>query len=371
MMPETRGGRPLDRRHRLGLGTFCTNLSGGCTMSDIEGILQADWPTTTALAQLAEAMDFEAIVPVGRWKGFGGRTDFNGAGFESYTWAAGISASTRRAGVFATSHVSTVHPIVAAKQATTIDHISNGRFGLNVVTGWYQPEMEMFGTALLEHDRRYDMAAEWLGVVRRLWTEDEPFDFSGAFYTLKQARLRPKPIQQPHPVVMCAGSSDKGRHFAAQHADVSFVNVERGEPDAMRAQVDSIRRLAREEYGRDIQVWTYAYVFQAETEAEAKRFYDYTVFEHGDWPGADNLIHMMEINSQSFSPEMLHSLEERFVAGWAGFPLVGTPDQVVDGLRLIADAGFDGTLLSWPRYLQDMQVFKDRTLPLLEQAGLR
>lgn len=273
--------------------------------------------------------------------------------------------------MFATSHVSTVHPIVAAKQATTIDHISNGRFGLNVVTGWYQPEMEMFGTALLEHDRRYDMAAEWLHVVRRLWTEDEPFDFTGEFYTLKQARLRPKPLQQPHPVVMCAGSSDRGRHFAAQYADVSFVNVERREPDAMRAQVESIRQLARQEYGRDIQVWTYAYIFQAETEVEAKRFYDYTVFEHGDWPGADNLIHMQEINSQSFTPETLKTIEEHFVAGWAGFPLVGTPEQVVDGLRLLAEAGFDGTLLSWPRYLQDMQVFKERTLPLLEQAGLR
>lgn len=90
-MPEIHGSRspaahrPLARQHKLGLGTFCTNLSGGCTMSDIEGILQADWPTTAELARLAEEMDFEAIVPVGRWKGFGGRTDFNGAGFESYT----------------------------------------------------------------------------------------------------------------------------------------------------------------------------------------------------------------------------------------------------------------------------------------------
>ena len=104
-------------------------------------------------------MDFEALVPVGRWRGFGGTTDFNGEGFEWFTWAAGIAAATDRAGVFSTSHVPTIHPILAAKQAMTVDHISEGRFALNVVTGWHQAEIEMFGAPLLAHDERYDVAA--------------------------------------------------------------------------------------------------------------------------------------------------------------------------------------------------------------------
>ena len=111
---------PLFGSAKLKLGTFCTNLSGGCTMSSIDGLLKADWPSTVALAQLAEEMNFEALVPVGRWKGFGGATDFNSAGFECYTWAAAIGALTKRAAVFATSHVPTVHPVMAAKQGTTI-----------------------------------------------------------------------------------------------------------------------------------------------------------------------------------------------------------------------------------------------------------
>ena len=115
---------PLFGPARLKLGTFCTNLSGGCTMSSIDGLLEADWPSTVTLAQMADEMGFEALVPVGRWKGFGGATDFNSAGFECYTWAAAIGALTRRASVFATSHVPTVHPVMAAKQGTTIDHIS-------------------------------------------------------------------------------------------------------------------------------------------------------------------------------------------------------------------------------------------------------
>ncbi len=84
-------------------------------------------------------------MPVARWKGFGGKTNFNGSNFETYTWAAGLAQATENTAVFTTSHVPTVHPIMAAKQATTVDHISNGRFALNIVCGWFAPELEMFG----------------------------------------------------------------------------------------------------------------------------------------------------------------------------------------------------------------------------------
>jgi hypothetical protein len=102
---------PLFSNRKLKLGTFCTNLSGGCAITDIDGTLKAEWPQTLALAQMADAMEMEALVPVGRWKGFGGRTNFNGEGFESFSWASAIGASTKKAGIFATSHVPTVHRI--------------------------------------------------------------------------------------------------------------------------------------------------------------------------------------------------------------------------------------------------------------------
>jgi alkanesulfonate monooxygenase SsuD/methylene tetrahydromethanopterin reductase-like flavin-dependent oxidoreductase (luciferase family) len=190
-----RGSNPLYNDRKMKLGTFCTNLSGGCAITTIDGVLQADWPSTLKLAELADAMAFEALVPVGRWQGFGGKTNFNGAGFEAFSWAAGIAASTRYSGIFATSHVPTVHPIMAAKQGQTIDHISRGRFALNIVTGWHKPEIEMFGAPLMDHDKRYDMAEEWLSIIKRLWSEDDDFDFSGRFYQIKRGHLQPKPLQ--------------------------------------------------------------------------------------------------------------------------------------------------------------------------------
>ncbi len=136
---------PLFGNRRLKMGTFCTNLSHGCAASDIDGVLRALWPETVALAELADRMDYEALVPGGRWLGFGGKTNFNGAGFECYSWAAGSAGVNHNAAIFATSHVPTVHPVMAAKQATTIDHISASRFTLDVVTGWYGTEFTLFG----------------------------------------------------------------------------------------------------------------------------------------------------------------------------------------------------------------------------------
>jgi FMNH2-dependent dimethyl sulfone monooxygenase len=148
--------------NRLKLGVFGLNVSNGCAATTAEGHLQPTWQNNLDIAVIADRAGIEALVPVARWKGFGGKTNFNGTCFETYTWSAGLAAATREVAVFSTSHVPTVHPIVAAKQATTIDHISHGRFALNVVCGWYEPEFLMFGAPVMEHDALYAYAVVYL-----------------------------------------------------------------------------------------------------------------------------------------------------------------------------------------------------------------
>ena len=362
---------PLYGPRKLKLGTFSTNLSGGCAISTIDGTLQADWPSTLDLARMADEMAFEALVPVGRWKGFGGVTNFNSAGFESFTWAAAIGASTRNSTVFATSHIPTIHPILAAKQAMTIDHVTQGRFALNIVTGWFKPEIEMFGAPQMDHDTRYDCAVEWLDIIKRLWTEEREFDFDGRFYQIKKGWLQPKPVQKPYPVVMNAGGSEKGRHYAAKYCDVAFVVFASHDLEAAKAQIASYRELARREYGRELQVWSYCYVVQRETEKEARDFLDYYVTQKGDWEAATNLVDTMGINAETFPPGVLQEMKKHFIAGWGGYPLVGTKEQIVDGLAQLSRIGLDGTLLSWPRYIEEMRQFQRSTMPLIIEAGLR
>jgi len=362
---------PVFNDRKLKLGTFQSNLDYGCLMADVEGRLKISWPNTVALAKLADAMEFEALVPVARWRGFGGRLNPAGPGFETYSWAAGIAASTERAGVVATSHCSINHPIVAAKQGTVIDHISNGRYILNIVTGWNKPEIDMFGVEMLPHGDRYDMAEEWIHVVKRLWTEDEEFDHVGRFYKIVKGYLQPKPIQQPYPAIMNAGGSERGRHFACKFCDLVFTALGAPSFEQNKAHVEAYRKLAREEYGCEVAVWTSANIIQADTEEEARRYSDYIVKERGDWDAATFALSTMGINAKTFPPEAMEHLKELFIAGWGGYPLIGTKEQVVDGLKMLSAMGLDGVLLSWPRYEEGMREFKDVTYPLLVQAGLR
>jgi FMNH2-dependent dimethyl sulfone monooxygenase len=362
---------PLFGPSKLKLGTFCTNASGGATMSTMDGVFELDWPNALHLARLADAMKFEAIVPVGRWMGFGGRTDFSGESYETMTFAAGIGAHTDFPSIFSTMHVPAMHPVMAAKQATTIDHISGGRFTLNIVCGWNKREIELFGAPIKEHDLRYEVGDEWITLMKLLWTSEEPVDFDGRFFQVCGALMKPRPVQRPYPALMSAGASPKGREFAAKHCDIAFAPLAERDPESIRARIDSYKLAAREQFGRELSIWINAYVFLGDSEADAQRYYDHCVHETGDWEGVENLIREMGISQQSHTPEMLIKLKEDFIAGWAGFRLQGTAARIVDDMQMFVDAGVDGVLLTFPAFIRDMERFQVEVHPLLAQAGLR
>jgi len=362
----------LGSGNRLKLGTFSTNVEHGGFITSLDGTLTTDWTQMRRIAELTDEMGLEAIISVARWKGYGGRTNFSGPSFDTFCWAAGIAMATERAQIFTTVHVPTIHPIVAAKQLTTIDHISGGRMGLNVVGGWYRPELEMFGPSyFLEHDRRYDLAEEWLNVITRLWTSEAEFDFQGEFFQIKAGYSMPKPIQTPAPPIMNAGGSPRGQRFAAQHSDMIFIHV-RDDTDlpSVKGQVDAVKTLAREEFGRDVQAWTQSYIVCRDTEREARTFWNHYVRELGDFEAADNLMHFMGLESDVLGADWERA-RDRFMSGWGGTEMVGTPAQIAERFEQLADAGLDGTVLLFPRWGEGLEQFGQEILPLMEQAGLR
>jgi alkanesulfonate monooxygenase SsuD/methylene tetrahydromethanopterin reductase-like flavin-dependent oxidoreductase (luciferase family) len=366
-----RENNPLWNSNRMKLGIFGSNVSNGCAMTTAEGRLETTWPNTKTICNTADRAGFEALVPVARWKGFGGKTNFNGTCFETYTWASAISAITDQISVLSTSHVPTVHPILAAKQATTIDHVSSGRFTLNIVCGWFQPELEMFGAKIMEHDERYTYASEWLDVLRLLWTAEEEFDFEGKYFRIQKGFHQPKPIQRPFPAIMNAGGSPVGQRFAAKEADIAFVSIEKHDAETVKSRVDALRRLAHDEFKRPVQVWNSSYVVCRSTEKEAKYYLNYYVNEKGDWEAVENLVRIFGMQSLALPSHVLEEFKFHFIAGWSGFPLVGTPEQIVDKLLMLSRNGLDGTALSFVNYQEELPQFIADVVPLMEQAALR
>ncbi len=164
-----------------------------------------------------------------------------------------MASVTSRIGIFCTSHVLTISPVVAAKAMTTIDHISGGRAVLNVVAGWFEKELDMFGVGNLDSAARYAYTAEWMEVLLRLWTQDETFDFEGEYIKVKDAYQQPKSIQSPRAPVMNAARSPVGHAFAARWADIAFVSIESANPTEIKAKVDELRQMANDN-GREIQI---------------------------------------------------------------------------------------------------------------------
>jgi FMNH2-dependent dimethyl sulfone monooxygenase len=357
---------PLYNDQKLKLGLFGTNCSFGLTVSHAPTTYEATWPHTMAIAKRAEQMGFELLVPIARWRGFGGSTDFNGVCFETYTWAAGLLAATERIMIFATSHVPTMHPIVAAKQCVTVDHLSNGRFGLNIVMGWFTPEMEMFGAPQREHNERYAYGAEWLGIVKRLWTDEQPFDFDGKYFRIRQGQAHPKPLQKPYPVLVNAGNSPAGVEFSARECDFNFLTLDTLENG--KGLVAELHRRARG-HGRDIGVMTYAMIICRHTEKEAQEVRR-EILDKGDWDAATNIMKVLGVESGSFN-EQIKRFGERFILGWGGYPIVGTPEQVVDELKAINALGIEGVIFGFLDYYEELAYFERAVMPLLKQAGLR
>src|SRR3546814_10946211 len=113
-------------------------------------------------------MGLDFLVSVARWSGFDGPSRFAQEAFETLTYIAGLAAVTNRILVFSTVHVPIVHPLIAAKAMATIDHISGGRGGLNIVMCWNERDMGMSGIPLRAHDARYSYGDEWNEGFERL-----------------------------------------------------------------------------------------------------------------------------------------------------------------------------------------------------------
>jgi dimethylsulfone monooxygenase len=364
---------PLHNSNKLKLGIFGTNGKGGAQTLAPEA-WKPTWKGAVETAVAADRAGFEAIVGYARWKGYiAGEPDHpSGVVFDSFTFAAGLAQVTQHAALFATSHAPTVHPITCAKQCATIDIMSGGRLGLNVVGGWNKPELEMFGAALKEHDARYDQLDEWLTIIRKLWSNKVEFDFDGAFYNVKAAMSRPQPLQKRIPI-MNAGGSDRGMEFAAQHADLCFVILQTDDRAAIKAQIDKYKMTAREKFGRNVQVWTYCPVVQRDTREEAAEYLHYFAETMQDRRSVDAWAEGMRTQTKIFSPEKIDAFRLRFAAGVGGNILMGTASDIADQMQSMSEAGLDGVLCTWVDFHDGIRRFtaKNGVMQELEKRGLR
>ena len=358
-----------ESKNRIKFGVFGIN-GNGAAFTFHPDRFKCTWDANVRLAQKAEELGFEAFVSAAHWKSFGGDDHYSGDLMETFTWAGAVAAITERIGIISTIHVTLIHPVFAAKAEATVDLISKGRAGLNLVLGWYPPDMQLWGLDVKEHSDRFEVAEEWMQIFDRLWSERASFDFEGKNFKLKGAFNQPHGVQS-RPVLFNAGRSPRGREFAAKHCDIAFVSAHNPDPKAIKQQIEDYRGDARTKFGKEIQIWMSAYVVLKDTTEEAQAYaYDYIVTQGDDAP-VQNIINNNAIDTKSMPPEAAAKLAYALKAGFAGYPLVGDADHIANLFANLAEAGVDGFLLTWLDYEGGLDRFGREMLPRLEKAGLR
>ena len=357
----------------LKIGYFGQNCSSGRYITLAKERWSASWDDNLRASQLADEAGMDFLLPIGRWKGYGGATDYAGTSFETITWATGLLASTKRINVFGTVHVPLFHPLIAAKQMATADQVSHGRFGLNIVAGWNQDEFEMFGIEQKDHGGRYEQAQEWIDALKRTWAEND-FDFEGDFYHLKGVRAKPKPYADTNPLIMNAAISDDGRAFALRNCDALFTAASYGfDSDSLARAKNDVAALkqAANDVGRQIQVYTNGTVLCRATRKEAEDYHHYLCVEQADWEAVDNMLRMRGRLKDVKTTEERDALRRRYATTSGGFACIGDPDEIAEQLALISSIGFTGIGMTSPHYADEVHWYNDEIFPRLEAKGLR
>jgi dimethylsulfone monooxygenase len=368
----------IETGHRLKLGIFGPNCSSGLATTMVPERWKADWDETVEMLQLADYRGIDFVLPVARWKGYGGVTDFEGTNFETIDWATAVLGSTERIHVFATVHAPLFHPVIAAKQMVTADHVGHGRFALNIVAGWNEDEFAMFGIEQRGHTDRYDHAQEWINAIRQMWGPLDDFDFNGKYFQLRGVRAKPKPYGGTMPFLVNAGRSPRGRAYAYHNCDGIFTGLRSSEfdektgivtPDiaTVSADVEDIREHAKE-LGRPFGIFTRAEIVCRPTQREAFEYYMYAFEENADVACLAQDLALRNILPENTPPDVYAAeLRKRI----RRFPVIGDPDRCASLIAQIAETGFHALGVSFINYLTELPYFCDEVLPRLERLGWR
>jgi len=357
---------PLDaERDPLSIGVFMPNCSYSCSISTYKPVPD-DWTfeSNVAIAQAAEQVGFDFLFPVAKWRGYGGPTNYLGTSLETMTWAAGLLAQTKRIHVFSTVHVPIFHPFVVAKMGGTLDHIGQGRWGLNVVSGWSEREFGQMHVPILPHGERYRRTADYIEVLKGLWTaEPGTFNHHSEWYDVTDGWVSPLPVRKPHPPIANAGVSADAKEVVARLCDWAFISLPSIE--AARDQTMDIRSRAAK-HGRSSRCATYPFAVWRETEREAEQERR-RLLDEMDREAAENWARGLFGNSGSFDRFTL----EMFALGGGGLPFFGTAEQVAEKIAELYRSGIDGVLLTFLEFHTDVIRFGKEILPLLGQMGVR
>ena len=353
-LPSDKGGKDL--------GIFMPIANGGWIMSKNAPKIDASFEYNKQAAVLADKLGLDFVMSMAKWRGYGGDIEHWKYSLDAQILMAAIGEATERVKVWTTVHTFLQNPAVTAKMIATLDHVTGGRSGLNIVTGSYKGEFDQMGAWKegIDHDRRYDYADEWIDCIKRLWMEEGNVSHSGEFFRLEDCESYPKPLLKPRPFLVCAGTSPRGMKFASEQADALFVL---GRNDEELAQISKDAKAKAAEAGTTLKTYTMMTLVMEETDEAAQKAEQYYT------EGLDEGALKGMLRAYGFLDSEMGK-ENAFVASARSSFMttrsVGSVERVAERLEsLFETTDLDGLMLIFPDYLEGIPMFTSEILPRL------
>ena len=296
---------------------------------------------------------------------------------ESILVVAHAASVTERLGFMIAHRPGFTAPTVAGRQLATLDHFTGGRIAVHIITGGSDQELRRDGDNLTK-DERYARTDEYLEIVRKEWTSDEPFDYAGKYYQVEQAFGAVKPVQKPHIPIYFGGSSDAAIPVAGKHADVYALW---GETQAQVRETIARVRAAAAKHGRTVRFSLSLRPVLAATEEAAWARADEIVEQAKAVRRKAGLSLVGHAPPNAGSQRLLDAaaqgvrLDKRLWTGVAAVTgaqgnstgLVGTPEQVADAMLDYYDLGVTTFLIRGFDPLEDAKAYGRDLLPLVRE----
>ncbi|MSP02505.1 MAG: LLM class flavin-dependent oxidoreductase [Acetobacteraceae bacterium] len=323
-------------------------------LQDPDEPYDASWDRNLRLIQEAEALGFDStLVAQHTINPHHAPRDQ----LEAWTAAAALAALTDRIEIIAAIKPYLYHPVVLAKMALGIEHISRGRFAINLVNAWNRPELEKAGIGFAEHDERYVYGREWLSVVEPLM-RGQTLNHEGANFRVTDYTLRPADPYRARPRIYIGGESEPARALAAELGDVWFIN---GQPlDDVRGLIAGLA--ARPRAGSALRFGLSAFVIARATEAEAHAHHMH-LFELAAKDSEIRVVQQANTDTKSVMAATMRRSPRVGSNGGTAAGLVGSYDQVAERILAFNRAGIETFMLQYQPFEAEMRRFAVEIMP--------
>jgi pyrimidine oxygenase len=352
------------------LGIFLPNGRNGYILSKATSLFNPTFQHNKDISVEGEQNGFDMVLSMMKYRGFGGETGYWDACLETFTLMAGIAAVTNRIELLPSVTLLAHHPAVVARMVATIDDISNGRCGLNVVTGWNKPEYTQMGMWRGDehYNNRYELAKDYGRALKVLWQEGQATYHSDNF-DLEDCACFPQP---KHSIkIVAAGQSPAGMRFVAEIGDRNFVTA----GIAQLKEIVQRLKASAAERGRAVGTYACIQIIAADSDREAREMTE-GLMSDPDTGAIANFISSakLDTNQGGIAEYMRTSLSRSPEDGnmaFMGMPVVhGSYKRVAEKLDQIADeTGIDGAMFSFPNYVEGIRAFGAKILPHMTHAG--